>query len=284
MPVSLPPRPDDAHKGTFGRVLIIAGSPGMSGAACLSGAAALRSGSGLVTVAVPKSIQSIVAAFEPSYTTVGLACDADEQLQIISDEELSSVLAGHIAGRDAVAIGPGLGQTRGAVQFVRAAVRQVDAPLILDADAISIVAADQISLNRAAPTILTPHPGEFGRLTNSTASAVRMDRMDRAQEFARGNGVVLVLKGHRTIITDGAQYCENPTGNSGMATGGSGDVLTGVIASLCGQKLDPFTAAVTGVYAHGLAGDLCATASSGRGMIASDLLHWLPAAWAKMEQ
>ena len=255
----------------------------MSGAACLSGTAALRSGSGLVTVAVPRSIQSVVAAFEPSYMTVGLACGADEQLQVTRNEELGRLLAQHFAGRDAVAIGPGLGRCSGAVQLVRTALQQVEVPLVIDADALNIVATDDISLEREAATILTPHPGEFARLLKRTADEVNSQREKLAREFARSHGVIVVLKGHRTLTTDGSRLVQNQTGNSGMATAGSGDVLTGIIASLCGQGLDPFSAAVVGVQSHGLAGDLCAAATSGRGMIASDLLAWLPNAWSELE-
>jgi ADP-dependent NAD(P)H-hydrate dehydratase len=279
MQFQLPRRPADGHKGTFGRIAIIAGSPGMSGAACLAGKAALRSGAGLVTVAVPKSIQPIVATFEPSYMTVALSCGDDSRLTTAVAAEILELLA----SQDAVAIGPGLGQEPASRELVRALISRVNVPLILDADALNAVAADGLSMVRNAPTIVTPHPGEFSRLTGRSTDEIHSNRQKLSAEYAGQTGTVVVLKGAGTVVTNGVQTCVNSTGNSGMATGGAGDVLTGVITALCGQGIDAYEAAVAGVYAHGLAGDLYVQDRSARGMIASDLLDYLPSAWARLE-
>ena len=279
MKIQLPKRPVDGHKGTFGRVLIIAGSSGMSGAACLAGTAALRSGAGLVTLAVPESVQSIVAAFEPCYTTVGLSCEDDGRLSTSVARTVDQLLE----TRDAVAIGPGLGQEPASRLLVQAVIRQTKVPLVVDADALNAAAADRLSLTRDSPTIVTPHPGEFARLTGLSTQDITSGRQSVAEEYARETGAVVVLKGAGTIVTNGNQTIVNTTGNPGMATGGSGDVLTGVITALCGQRMSVYDSAVTGVFAHGLAGDLCASATSGQGLIASDLLAFLPRVWAKLE-
>ncbi|MCH2210502.1 MAG: NAD(P)H-hydrate dehydratase [Fuerstiella sp.] len=280
MKIQLPQRPSDGHKGTFGRVTVVGGSPGMSGAACLAGAAALRSGAGLVTVAVPQSIQSIVAAFEPSYMTVALSCDGDGQLSA----DVAGDVPGLIDGQDVIAAGPGLGQEPASEELVRALIGQVSIPLILDADALNCVAAKQLSLSRDAPTIVTPHPGEFLRLTGYSTEVIGSGRQTLAKDFAAQTGAVVVLKGKGTVVSDGTHTYVNSTGNSGMATGGSGDVLTGIIAALCGQGLPAYDAAVAGVYAHGLAGDLYAAELSPRSLIASDLIKWLPRAWARIDE
>lgn len=279
MQLRLPQRPADAHKGTFGRVLIIAGSSGMSGAACLSATAALRAGAGLVTVAVPQAIQAIVASFEPSYTTAALPCGDGGLLSGGSVRAAVDLLA----DRDAVGVGPGLGSSNVVRKLVRGLICEATVPLVLDADALNAVAAEGMSLKRDAPTIVTPHPGEFVRLTGRSSEDVAADRQVLAAEYAAQHEAIVVLKGAATIVTDGVQTYINATGNSGMATGGTGDVLTGVIAALCGQGMQPYAAAVAGVYAHGLAGDMVAAATSERGLIASDLLDWLPHVWSRID-
>jgi len=248
----------------------------MSGAACLAGTAALRSGSGLVTVAVPGSIQDIVAGYEPSYMTAALPCDDTGRLAPVSNSLISEL----VAGRDAIAIGPGLGTSDTASKLVEKIIQRAECPLIIDADALNCVAAGDIPLERSATTVVTPHPGEFSRLTGNSIADIQSNRCNTARQFAETHNVIVVLKGPCTIVTDGIRVYENSTGNSGMATGGTGDVLTGIMVSLCGQSMDSIDAAVTAVYAHGLAGDLCAEAGSAQGMIASDLLCWLPKAWA----
>jgi len=279
MQLRLPQRPTDAHKGTFGRVLIIAGSSGMSGAACLSATAALRAGAGLVTVAVPQAIQAIVASFEPSYTTAALPCGDGGLLSGRSVRTAVDLLA----DRGVVGVGPGLGSSNIVRKLVRGLISEATVPLVLDADALNAVAAEGISLKRDAPTIVTPHPGEFVRLSGRSYEDVAANRQVLAAEYAEQHKVIVVLKGAATIVTDGVETYINATGNSGMATGGTGDVLTGVIAALCGQGMQPYAAAVAGVYAHGLAGDMVAAATSEQGLIASDLLDWLPHVWSRIE-
>jgi len=260
-------------------VLVIAGSPGMSGAACLTATAALRSGAGLVTAAVPQSIQSIVASFEPSYMTLGLPCDEHGELTTAA----IAVASFRLGGCDAVAVGPGLGQSPAARLLVGSLIETVSIPLILDADALNVLTTDDLSAERIAPVIITPHPGELARLTKLTVAEINADRETHASQFSQQFGCTVVLKGAGTVISDGTEIYVNENGNSGMATGGSGDVLTGIVAALCGQGMSVFSAAVTAVHAHGLAGDLCAAATSERGMIASDLLKWLPRAWSQLE-
>jgi NAD(P)H-hydrate epimerase len=274
----LPPRPVDSHKGTFGKVLVIAGSLGMSGAAVLSGSGALRGGAGLVQVATPEPVVGIVAAGNPCYMTLPQPADAGGRLSRVA---LAGLL-GHAAAASAVAVGPGLGQSDEIAGVVSALVGTVAGPMVLDADGLNVLDADPAVLRqRKAPIILTPHPGEFGRLIGKDTREVQANRQTLAVEFARAFGVVLVLKGAGTIVTDGARIYVNTTGNPGMATGGSGDVLSGLLGALLAQGLEAFPAAVLGVYIHGLAGDLARDEKGETGMIASDLLGHLPMAFRR---
>jgi NAD(P)H-hydrate epimerase len=271
------PRPADSNKGTFGRVLVVAGSRGMSGAAVLCGSAALRGGAGLVYVAVPESIQSIVAAGNPCYLTEPLA--EDPQGRVAASCE-PSVMA-TAAKMSAVAFGPGLGNHRGTVQLALSLTTHCSLPLVIDADGLNAMAEHTDRLHRdrmAGPRILTPHPGEFARLLGSDVPQVQANRRELAVKFAAEHGVVLLLKGFGTIVTDGHRVYVNPTGNPGMATGGTGDVLTGLIAALLAQGMQPFDAAQLGAYWHGLAGDLARDELGEMSLIASDLLHYLPRA------
>lgn len=275
---SLPARPDDSHKGSFGSVLIVAGSRGMSGAAALSGLGALRGGAGLVTVAVPVGVQSIVAALEPSYLTAGLAED--------DAGRISSLAAAEILRRarqaTAVAMGPGWGQSPDLMELAHSLYMQVDKPLIVDADALNALSALPGGFPKAAPPaprIVTPHPGEFARLTRSDTKTVQSDREATAAAFALEHKLIVVLKGKGTVVTDGEQAAINTTGNSGMATGGTGDVLTGLITALLAQGMTPFNAAHLAVHLHGLAGDLAAAELGKPGMIASDIPCYLGRAW-----
>lgn len=280
-PPLFPARPADGHKGTFGRVLIIAGRRGMSGAACLAGVSALRGGAGLVYVAVPADIQSIVASYEPSYLTISMpSCSEMGQF---AESAVASVQQASVA-KDALAIGPGMGTDAGARALVAAVWTTCPQPVVVDADALNVLALDQSllqqhKLSSVGPRILTPHPGEFARLLNCSIAEVTTRRRELAMEFAATYGCVLLLKGPSTLITDGKQVALNSTGNSGMATGGSGDVLTGLIAALLAQGLPAFEAARTGAYWHGLAGDLAASELSQPSLIASDLPRYLGRAW-----
>jgi NAD(P)H-hydrate epimerase len=272
----LPPRPLDANKGTFGRVLIVSGSRGMSGAAVLCAGAALRSGAGLVRLAVPEGILPIVAAANPCYTTAPLPEDEHGRLSLAALPELLEL----VHANSATGIGPGVGQGADVGAVVAAVLERTAAPLVLDADALNVLVGRLGALrNHQGPAILTPHPGEFARLLSCDIPTVQARREELAARFAAEHGVVMVLKGHRTVVTDGRRLYINMTGNPGMATGGSGDVLTGLLAALLGQKLETFAAAQLGVYLHGLAGDLAQGQVGETSLIASDLLHFLPAAF-----
>jgi ADP-dependent NAD(P)H-hydrate dehydratase len=284
---SLPPppaRPEDANKGTFGRVLIVAGSRGMSGAACLAGLGSLRGGAGLVTIAAPAGILPIVAAVEPSYLTLPMPEDATGKTSAAARAALESALR----AQTTIAVGPGLGQSPALAGLVRWLFESVDLPGVFDADALNLLSAHPAALKSRARSseavplrVLTPHPGEFARLISSEIAHVEKNRESLAAQFAAEHKLILVLKGHRTLITDGGGMAVNSTGNSGMATGGCGDVLTGLIAALLAQKMAPFEAAQLGVHLHGLAGDLAAKSLSEPGLIASDVAHSLGEAWLK---
>lgn len=274
----LPVRPADGHKGTFGTVLVVAGSRGMSGAAVLCGSAALRGGAGLVRVACPSDIQAVVASGNPCYMTVGLT-GADHV------DEYADQVFGLEKSADVVAVGPGLGQSAAVRDMVRQQVLGGAKPLVLDADALNVlVPIPEMLRDRSAPVVLTPHPGEFARLTGTTAAQVQANRLNLAIGFAQRWHVVLVLKGQHTIVTDGGRVYVNGTGNPGMATGGTGDVLTGLTAALVGQGMSAFDAAVLGVWVHGRAGDLAAEAVGQTALCATDVLSHLPLALREVER
>jgi ADP-dependent NAD(P)H-hydrate dehydratase len=278
---TLPLRRPDSNKGDFGRVLVVAGSRGMSGAAVLCASAALRGGAGLVRVAVPAEILPIVAAGNPCYMTTPLP--HDDYGRASADAE--GVLLVQSQGNDVLAVGPGLGNTPGVAQLVAALLKNTRCALVLDADALNVLAGRTESIRgRSVPPILTPHPGEFARLIGSTTAVVQGNRRELAERFAADHGVVLVLKGHESVITDGQRTVINTTGNPGMATGGSGDVLTGLIAALLGQKLAPFEAAQLGAHLHGLAGDLAYADLGAQSLIATDLIAYLPTAFRRVTE
>jgi NAD(P)H-hydrate epimerase len=265
----------DSNKGDFGRVLLVGGSRGMAGSISLSGMAALRSGAGLVRLAVPDCVQATVASFQPAYMTVGLPSDAGGKLAPAAFAQIE-VLANEAT---VLAIGPGLGQSESVTAGVGQLYRSLRIPLVIDADGLNALSKQrEILAQPGGPRVMTPHPGEFARLLGVEKIASG-EREAAAQQFARETGVVLVCKGHRTIISDGAQTVRNETGNPGMATGGTGDVLTGIIAALLGQKLTPFAAAQLGCHLHGAAGDLAAGDLGQVSLIASDLLDYLPRAF-----
>jgi ADP-dependent NAD(P)H-hydrate dehydratase len=285
MPATLPLLPrrlPDAHKGDFGRALLIGGSRGMAGAISLAGMACLRSGAGLVKLAVPECILDTVANFEPSFMTVPLPADRGGHIRLKSSGKITEFLE----AATCVACGPGLGRSRRLEMFVRQLYQSMSQPMVIDADGLNALATfDEGLSNPSGPRILTPHPGEFARLAKSSANAKpsRSDQIVAAKQLAAEHRIVILLKGHRTIITDGSQTLENTTGNSGMATGGTGDVLTGIITALVCQDLSPFDAAVLGAHVHGLAGDLAAQEMGQVSLIASDLVRYLPAAFRRLE-
>jgi ADP-dependent NAD(P)H-hydrate dehydratase len=277
---TLPERKTDGHKGLYGSILVVAGGRGMAGAAALVGAAALRSGAGLVRVACPVEVQPTVASFEPSYMTYPLENDAEGLLR---DASARVTLAKLLAKADVLAMGPGLGDSADIKSLTRWVLDTVTLPTVLDADALNALVGDRDafkSLKR--PVVITPHPGEFARLTGKTTAEVQANREALAVEFAGPENLVVVLKGAATIVTDGRRIYVNGSGNPGMATGGAGDVLTGVIAALIGQKLPAFEAAVLGVYAHGLAGDIARDGNGVVGMISGDIVDSLADAFSHL--
>lgn len=264
----LPDRDLDAHKGNFGKILLLCGSRGFTGAAALAAMGALRSGAGLVYLGVPESIYAIEAVklLEPVVFP-------------LSDEGgmLSARSIGDIKGRlpemDAVLVGPGLGRSPGTRAVVQAVLESFEGPVVLDADGINVLSGHtDILRGRAAPTVVTPHEREFTRI----GGKMRGDRVEDARLLAEELGVIVLLKGHETVITDGVTCYLNTTGNPGMAVGGSGDVLAGLIVSLLGQGIAPMEAAACGAWLHGAAGDDCARRLGQYGMLPSDMLEALP--------
>lgn len=264
----LPDRDPWAHKGCFGKILLLCGSRGFTGAAALAARAALRTGAGLVFLGVPESIYEIEAV------------KLDEPIVFPLPEEDGKLCAAAIPRilsrlpqMDAVLIGPGLGQSDGVFAVVKAVLEHFSGPVVVDADGINVLSTHRDLLReRVSPTIVTPHDVEFARL----GGVITEDRASSAAAAARDLGTIVLLKGHRTVIADGAEcYC-NCTGNPGMAVGGSGDVLSGIIVSLLGQGLSPIMAAACGAWLHGAAGDLCAKDLGQYGMLPSDMVEALP--------
>ena len=267
----LPRRPRQAHKGDFGRVYVLGGSVGYTGAPVFAANAAVRTGSGLVFLGVPRDIWAVTA----------VRCA--EAMPHPLDTEPQRVLE-RIARCDAALIGPGLGRSEETDRLVRFLVERLELPLVLDADGLNALAGHtQLLKGRTAPTVLTPHEGEFARLTGCALPV--KDREGAAADFAREHGCVLVLKGKNTVTAhpDGRVWI-NTTGNPGMAKGGSGDVLAGMILSLVGQGIEAGQAAAMAVWLHGRAGDLCARELGEYAMTPSDMLAMLPQALKELEQ
>jgi ADP-dependent NAD(P)H-hydrate dehydratase len=273
---SLPPRDPESHKGTYGRALLIGGSRGMSGAIAMSGMACLRSGAGLVKLATADACLDTVAAFEPSMMTAPLPCDDAGRISLAAKETLD----GLTSGQTCIGLGPGIGRSSELTELVGWLYEALEVPAVIDADALNALSQRGLSRPPGA-RILTPHPGEFRRLVGDEELPIER-QPDRAVELAREFGLVVVLKGHRTLVTDGQRQVRNTSGNPGMATGGTGDVLTGVITALVCQGLPAFEAAQLGVYVHGVAGDLAAEEYGEVSMIASDLLDFLPDAFEEI--
>jgi len=276
----LKPRAVDAHKGDFGKVFIIAGSIGMSGAAALAGRSALRAGAGLVRVATPKSVLPIVASIEPSFTTVPLPEDSSGR---ISAKAINIILEA-VGQNDALAFGPGLGTSGALRSILERLLEQEGLKLVVDADGLNNLAGIKDWTDRLkAKMILTPHPGEMKRLWSGLFREPLPDqRQQQAVQLAQHTGTIVALKGAGTVVTDGEKVYINKTGNPGMSTAGSGDVLTGVMTALLGQGLSDFDAAVLGVYVHGLAGDIAAEKLGQVGMITTDIIDSLPEAFKKI--
>ena len=265
----LPKRAKDAHKGDCGRVLMLCGSVGFTGAAALAAMSALRGGAGLVFLGVPAPIYPIVAGklleaiVFPLPAQDGMLC-ADAVPEILD----------RMVGADCMLVGPGLGRSDGVLAVVQAVLKHCRVPLVLDADGINAIHAHKDVLRESVcPTILTPHEGEFARLSDLLQTR---DRQSAAETLAEDLRTICVLKGFQTVVTDGERTMINPTGNPGMATGGSGDVLAGLMSALAAQKISPFEAAAAAVWLHGRAGDLCAARLGQYGMLPSDMLDVLP--------
>ncbi|MGH9516826.1 MAG: NAD(P)H-hydrate dehydratase [Terriglobales bacterium] len=279
----LGPRPHDSNKGMYGHVLVAGGSLGKSGAAAMAGFSALRSGAGLVTVATPRSVLGTVAAYRPELMT----------------EPLSETDAGSIAkegleqfnrlaeNKSVLAIGPGISRHPSTAEFVRAIVTKTQIPIVLDADGLNAFEGHAQELNgRNRTLVLTPHPGEMARLTCLTTAAIQRDRINVALSFARDHQLILVLKGDRTIVANPeGEAWVNTTGNPGMATGGTGDILTGVVSGMLAQHpKSAFLAVLTAVYLHGLAGDVAEESTGEQSVVATDLITALPEAFRRIRE
>ena len=264
----LPDRASDSHKGDYGRILLLCGSRGYTGAAALAAMGALRSGAGLVYLGVPECIYTIEAVKLTEPVVFPLP-DAEGML---SENAVNNIFK-MLPNMDAVLIGPGLGCSKGTFAVVKFILENFTDPVVLDADGINVLAGHiDLLRGRTAPTILTPHQGEFQRI----GGQVQKDRIADAVSFAKETNTIVLLKGHRTVITDGRECYINPTGNPGMAVGGSGDVLAGIITALLGQGVDPLLAAVSGAWLHGAAGDICEQEIGQYGMLPTDMLQVLP--------
>jgi len=281
----LVPRARDANKGSYGHVLVIGGSLGKAGAAAMAGFAALRAGAGLSTVATPKSVLATVAAFHPELMTEPLA---ETEPGTISLRALGPGLDA-LLERKTLAIGPGISRNSETAEFVRAIVKRRDTSfvvnVVVDADALNAFEGSAGQLNgRGRTVVITPHPGEMSRLTGLSIAEIQANRLEVARNFAREHELMVVLKGHRTLIAapDGTVWV-NPTGNPGMATGGTGDILTGMVAGLIAQHPQHAPAATAlAVYLHGLAGDLASESVGENSLVATDLVRFLPQAFAEM--
>jgi len=274
---AIPRRGATSHKGDFGRILVIGGCVGMHGAPLLSAAAALRSGAGLVTIATPRSVYAVAAAAELRATWLPLPETGDGRLEPSALPLLQSACA----RADVVAIGPGLGAARETVELLQQLVPRITQPLVLDADGLNAFAGAPAHVSGRRPaTVLTPHPGELERLSGQKPGDDDESRRLAALDLAMRAGATVILKGHRSVVSNGLASHFNPTGNPGMATGGAGDVLTGCVAALLAVVRDDLAAARIAAFAHGRAGDLAAARLGEIGVTATDLIDELPAALA----
>ncbi len=275
----IPFRREDSHKGDYGRILVLAGSRGMTGAAYLCSQGALYSGSGLVTSGIPESLNNVMEIKLTEVMTLPLPETDTQSLSLKAKKKILDFAK----KCDAVAMGPGLGREGSTRMLVSELLEEMEAPVVLDADGINALEGDLALLaKREYATVVTPHPGEMARLMKKDVSGIQSNRIDMAKSVAEVTGSVVCLKGHKTVVAspDGKAYV-NETGNSGMASGGTGDVLTGMIASFIGQGIDVYSSAVCAAYLHGLAGDIAAEEIGQFCMTASDILQYLPDAFEK---
>lgn len=264
----LPDRSPNTHKGNYGKLLLLCGSRGYTGAAALAAMGALRVGAGLVYLAVPECIYEIEAV----KLTEPIVYPLPAHNGTYSSDAIG-IIDTMLPGKQAVLIGPGIGANADTEAVVCHILKTFEGPVIVDADGINVLRTHKDLLRgRTSPTILTPHDGEFLRF----GSVLTEDRIESAMSLAQDLGAIVLLKGHRTVITDGSVCYVNPTGNPGMATGGSGDVLSGIITGLIGQGIPPLEATACGAWLHGAAGDICAGEIGQYGMLPTDMLHVLP--------
>ena len=269
-----PRRKPDTHKGDYGHIFVLAGSLGFSGAAVLCANSAMRSGAGLVTLGVPEGVYSIIAKKAyPEVMVRPLAETKDKTLSLKAYPAIMSL----IEKTDVLAIGPGLSRNPQTQKLIRRIISNIHKPMVIDADALNALSGN-LEILRINPNlkILTPHPGEFSRLSGAPRVYIQKNRETLAKKFAYDYNIILVLKGHNTVVASPNKLYVNKTGNPGMATAGSGDVLTGIISALLGQGLNGFSAAKTGAYLHGLAGDLAAKEKTQAALIASDIIENIP--------
>ncbi len=272
----IPPRPPNGHKGSFGHLLVVGGSRGMSGAAALTSYSALKSGAGLVYLAIPESLNTPMEAALTEVITIPLPETPEGCLSIHALPQIEDLLA----KVDVLALGPGLSTNDNTGRLVRALLPRLKLPTVIDADGLNLVVKEPKILRKVkAPLMITPHPGELSRLIGKTISEIERDRVGYSQSVARDLKSVLVLKGAPTVIanTDGSAHI-NPTGNSGLATAGSGDVLTGIIGAMLAQGLSPVGSGIVGAYLHGLAGDIAAEEVTPYGVVAGDVVDMVPEA------
>lgn len=275
----IPARRVDSHKGDYGKVFVLAGSIGMTGAAYLCCQGALRAGSGLVVNGIQKSLNAIMEVKLTEAMTLPLPEDKDG----ILGRKAEKTVLNFVKTCDVVAMGPGLGRHAKTRSLIKDLIRKIEKPLVLDADGLNALDGNlDLIKKRKGNTILTPHPGEAARLLKKDVQFVQLQRVDVAKRIAKETGAVVCLKGHKTVIADpGGQVYVNETGNSGMASGGTGDVLTGMIASFAGQGVEDMSAAVCGAYLHGLAGDIAAEKKGAFSLIATDIIECIPYAFIK---
>ena len=273
-------RSSQSHKGDFGKILIISGSRGMTGAGVLTAKAALRSGAGLVVLAIPESEQRVVASQSiPEIITHPLPATEEGTLSLTAQKNLISLSESF----DVIAIGPGLSQHPETRTLIKQLMRLLSKPMVIDADAITALSKDLKILKKQSKSILTPHPLEFAKLIQKDLSDVFKDHLNLAINFCKEYPVTLALKTAPAIVLQKDNFYKNTSGNPGMATAGSGDVLTGIIAALLGQNLTSFDAASLGVFIHGLAGDLAVRKKGEISLIASDIIKELPQAFKKYQ-
>lgn len=278
-PVLLPKRSNDSSKHDYGGVLVIGGSIGLTGAVCLAAKAALHIGTGLVRVGVPQDLNNIIEVKLTEEMSIPLAQKPKGYLGVEAFKQIVSILD----TVDVLAIGPGASRNKSTGLLIRKLVKEVNKPLVIDADGLNALVdnLDILAKRKNRNVILTPHYGEFSRLIKKDISTIKKARKELALEFALRYNLILVLKGYKTLVSDGSEIFENTTGNPGMATAGSGDVLTGIIAGLIAQGLSLRQAGQLGVYLHGLAGDLAAKDKTQFCLVASDIIDYLPEAIKK---